>query len=222
MQDETVSADEAELKSLLAASHDTVLFDGLQFFAGNLKKRRQAFFGAPGILLLRPIDCTLARQRGFWAEAEDEFLLLQGDIIYTSNAYFMGERLESGYFALANATCDLVPKRREYAALFPVKAVYAPASPEEEGGIRSLIGGLLSFKSPHRMYLPPLPGDETDVLARFIDFSGVAQATAVDVEIAERIASLSLIGWRIFGVHLRRIFSRAGDGEATLRENWNT
>ncbi len=208
-----------ELDSLLSTSHDKRVFDVLQSFAARLKKRRQAVFNAPGALLLLPIDCARAREQGIWPEEEDNFQLLQGDLIYISAAYFMGERLENGCFAVANATCDLVPDRRDYVALLPVRAIYAPASPEEEFRLRSLLGELLSFKSPQRMYLPPLPNDAPEVLARFIDFNGIAQAASVDVRVATRTASLSLIGWRIFGVHLRRLLTRAGENEVSLRRN---
>lgn len=209
------------LETLLSTSHDTSVFEELQVFSAQLKKQKQAIFGAPNALLSRPIECQAAREKGIWAEIEDDFGLLQGDIIFTSAAYFMGKRLEGGYFALANATCDLVPNRREYMALPPVRAIYAPTSADDGKRVKSLLGELLAFKSVQRKYLPPLPGDETTVIARFVDFNRMAQVDAIDVAVAERVASLSLIGWRIFGVHLRRILTRTGDSEVALRKGWS-
>jgi hypothetical protein len=68
------------------------------------------------------------------------------------------------------------------------------------------------------MYLPPLPGDlENGIVGNTVEFDRIAQARQEDVLFAERIASLSLVGWRIFGSHLRGVLTRAGESEVALR-----
>ena len=206
-----------ELEVLLLTSHDTRIFDELQEFAKRHKKSQQAIFATPGVLFSPPVYCDKARADGVWSE-EDEFIVLQGDIIFTDAAYLLGQRLEAGYFAVANATCDLMPGRRENAFLFRVPAIYAPTTPEETHTVKSRLGALLAFKSSQSMYLPPLPEDDPNIIARFVDFNTLAQARAVAVGNATRFASLGQIGWRIFGVHLHRLIAREGNGEADLRE----
>ena len=111
-----------------------------------------------------------------------------------------------------NATCDLVPERREYASLMAIKSITATTP-----NAAQLLGEILKFVSTKRLYLPPLPTDPPDVLANFIDFDGIAQIRLNDLLLSRRLASLSLVGWRIFGSMLRTILVRAGASESKLR-----
>jgi hypothetical protein len=210
---------EARLRDL---SHNTDALQVIQEFAAGLKKtkQRQEVFNAPGALILPPIRYEEAMKRNLVPAEEDAFALLQGDIIATEAAYFMGERLVGLRLLVANATCDLVPGRRNYAALLPVQPIYPGQTQEEQDRTKRLLAELLTFKSTRRMYLPPLPGDPDDVIANAVEFDGIAQARLSDVLLAERIASLSLVGWRIFASHLRAILARAGESETRLRGQW--
>ena len=67
------------------------------------------------------------------------------------------------------------------------------------------------------MYLPPLPGDLPEVIANAIIFDGVIQIKLEDLLLATRHASLSLVGWRIFGSLVRNIMVRAGENEVSMR-----
>ena len=69
------------------------------------------------------------------------------------------------------------------------------------------------------MYLPPLPGDDKTVLANAVLFDGVIQIRLEDLLLATRHASLSLVGWRIFGSLVRTIMVRAGSSEVTMRRS---
>lgn len=210
-------------RQLRTLSHNTDALQAVRDFAQTLKKtrRRQEVFNAPGALLVRPpIDFNAARERGLIAEEEDPFVLLQGDLLRTDAAYFMGTRLTGMRFLIANSTCDLVPGRREYVALLPVLPIELGQTDEENTGIAALLAELLKFTQTRRMYLPPLADDDENVLANAVEFDRIAQARLGDVLAAERIASLSLVGWRIFGSHLRGILTRAGDSEVKLRHDW--
>jgi hypothetical protein len=120
----SLEALEARLKSI---SHNTQALDILQSFAKNLgkTKARQQLFNANGTLVRPPIDYQELCERGLIAPEEDAFTLLQGDIVASDAAYFLGERLTDIKFAIASSTCDLVPNRRQYATLLrlqPIKA----------------------------------------------------------------------------------------------------
>jgi hypothetical protein len=76
--------------------------------------QRQIAFSQPNIICVKPISYSDAVASGAISAGEDEFTMLQGDIVSTKAAYLMGERiLGSPMFAVLNSTCDLVPGRRE-------------------------------------------------------------------------------------------------------------
>lgn len=207
----------AELElSLRDLSHSDLPLQIIQAFASDLgkTKQRQITFNAKGTLIREPIFYEEVEQ--IFDTDEDPFMLLQGDIISTDTAYFLGERLIGMKFAVVNATCDLVPERREYASLMAIKSITANTP-----NAAQLLGELLKFVSTKRFYLPPLPTDPPDVLANFIDFDGIAQIRLNDLLLSRRLASLSLVGWRIYGSMLRTILVRAGASESKLRESLN-
>ncbi len=84
---------------------------------------------------------------------------------------------------------------------------------------KELISNLLKFKSTQRMYLPPLPEDGEEVIANAVIFDGIVQIRLIDLLMATRNASLSLVGWRIFGSLVRTIMVRAGESEIKMRTN---
>ena len=149
---------------------------------------------------------------------EDEFTILQGYIVSTDAAYLMGERMVGNtMFAVLNATCDLVPGRREYASLLRVLPVTG-----EGDALKSMLHHLLSFRSRRDLYFPPLPNEDVPTLGYAIRFDGVTQIRMEDLMLANKLCPLSLVGWRIFGSFARVLISRAGDGEAALRAKLQT
>lgn len=95
---------EAALKNL---SHDSRPVEIVREFAARLGKtaQRQQVFGRPGALLRAPILYTDALERGLVAPEEDEFAMLQGDVVSTDAAYFMGSRVVgSNRFVVVNSS----------------------------------------------------------------------------------------------------------------------
>jgi hypothetical protein len=200
--------------ALRSLSHDDLALKLIQAFAQSLgkTKQRQAVFNAPAALIQMPITFDDALQEGIISAQADPFSLLQGDIISSDAAYLMGERLIGMKFAIASSTCDLVPERRQFATLLRIQPIRA-----QDPHTKALLGELLSFRSTQRMYLPPLPGDSDDTIANSILIDGLVQVRLSDLLLATRHASLSLVGWRIFGSLLRSILVRAGEEETLLR-----
>ena len=209
-----------DLKSLEAAlrdlSHDDSAVRLVRDFASQLgkTKQRQQTFNAPGAIVREPIDYDQALATGLIEPTEDRFSLLQGDIISSDAAYLLGERLTGMNFVIASSTCDLVPGRREYAALLRIQPITANTPNAADA-----IGQLLKFQSTQRLYLPPLPFDPPDTLANALLFDGIIQIELEKLLLATRKASLSLVGWRIFGSLLRSMLVRTGEGEVRLRMN---
>jgi hypothetical protein len=108
-------------------SHDEQALRLIQGFADRLGKtnHRQKVFSAEGVIVRRPIDYQDVLARGAIGTDEDPFTLLQGDIVSTDAAYFLGERITDTKFAIASSTCDLIPSRRQYAALLRLQPIRA-------------------------------------------------------------------------------------------------
>ena len=88
---------------------------------------------------------------------------------------------------------------------------------QDDPNVNSVIGQLLKFDSTQRMYLPPLPGDPLEVVANAILFDGFIQVRLDDLLLASRYASLSLVGWRIFGSLIRNTIVRTSENEVKMR-----
>ena len=111
--------------SLQGLSHNTDTLKIIESFAKSLGKtrKRQEVFNAKGALVRLPIEYQKVLAEGLIDEEEDPFTLLQGDIVSSDCAYFMGERIINTKFAIATSTCDLVQGRRQYAALFRIEPI---------------------------------------------------------------------------------------------------
>ncbi len=200
-------------------SHDIQPLSIIQSFARKIgkTKARQKLFNANGALVRPPIEYRLLQEQGLIAPEEDPFMLLQGDIVSSDAAYFMGERVTGMKFTIASSTCDLVPGRRQYATLLRLQPITV-----DNPHAKQLLGEMLKFTSTKRMYLPPLPGDADTVLANAILFDGIVQIRLEDLLMSTRHASLSLVGWRIFGSLVRTIMVRAGESEVKMRTSLQT
>ena len=189
----------------------------IQYFAMKLGKTkdRQTPFNTKGALMREPVIYQEVLAQGLINPEEDTFTLLQGDIVTTDAAYFMGERIIGTKFVVATSTCDLVQGRRRYAALLRIQQLKTG-----DANAKNLLSELLKFNSTQRMYLPPLPGDEpSTVIGNAVVFDGIVQVRLEDLLIATRHASLSLVGWRIFGSLVRTIMVRAGESEVKMRSS---
>lgn len=197
-------------------SHDELALNIIQKFAKNLGKtsNRQRVFNTQGAIIRKPITYQDVLDLKLITPDEDSFILLQGDVVSTNTAYFLGERITNMNFVVASSTCDLIPERRKYATLLRIQPIRT-----NDPDVRQILGELLAFKSTQRMYLPPLPNDLPDVIANALLFDGIVQVRLDDLLVATRLASLSLVGWRIFGSLIRTIMARAGSSEAKIRSS---
>lgn len=202
---------EAKLEQL---SHSEAAIQEIRAFAENLgsSSRRLEVFNADRGLVQAPIWPDAAKAIGF-DQPDDEFTLLQGDIVTTEAAYFLGERVTGRpKYVVLNSSCDLVPGRREYAALLRIREVRSTVP-----DFKSMLSHLLKFKKTDSMYLPPLPVDRDEVMGNAIQFDGVCQIRSNDLLLANRIASLTLVGWRIFASLSRVVIARTSERECSLR-----
>jgi hypothetical protein len=98
---------------LRALSHSEDAIQAVQSFSESLGKTKAklAIFNSNNALVRAPIDPAETAALGF-DSPEDSFVMLQGDIVTTNSAYFLGERVVGDpLYAVLNASCDLASAR---------------------------------------------------------------------------------------------------------------
>lgn len=150
----------------------------------------------------------------------EPFAVLQGDVIRTDRADILGVRqVGAPSFVVASSTCDVVPGRGSAVLLLMVE-------PRRHGdrdargrpiNLRNELGGLVALKSREAFYLPPLPDDPADVVYNVVHLDPLAQCDNATLLGIERRASMTLLGWRLFGALLRGFLVREAAEEAQLR-----
>jgi hypothetical protein len=201
-------------QQLRTISHSEEAIQAVQAFSNGLAgtKTRLEVWNATNAIVRKPIEYGEAAALGF-DTPDDQFTVLQGDIVQTEAAYFYGERIAGmPQFAVLNSSCDLVPRRTVHASLLRI----LPIRRDEERA-KEKLGTLLKFSRRDSMYLPVLPDDPQDVAGNVISFEGICQIRSVDLLLAHRIASLSVVGWRIFASFTRTVMARANSREVELR-----
>jgi hypothetical protein len=201
-------------QQLRAISHSEEAIQAVQAFSNGLAgtKGRLEVWNVANAIVRKPIDYGETVALGF-DTPDDLFTVLQGDIVQTEAAYFYGERIAAmPKFAVLNSSCDLVPSRTAHASLLRI----LPIRKDEERA-KEKLGTLLKFSRRDSMYLPVLPDDAEDIVGNVISFEGICQIRSSDLFLAHRVASLSVVGWRIFASFTRTVMARANPREVELR-----
>lgn len=211
MRDGRLELLEEKLRSL---SHSDEAIQEVERFSSLLAgtKERLAVWNVGNAIVRRPIESSDVIALGY-NTPDDVFAHLQGDIVRTDAAYFLGERIAGRpKYAILNSSCDLVPGRSSYAVLLRVLELR-----RDEEKAKEKLGTLLKFTRRDSMYLPVLTDDAPDVIGNVIQFDGICQIRASDLLLSHRLASLSLVGWRIFASFARTVITRANPREAIIR-----
>jgi hypothetical protein len=209
------------LEAAAAIEGGATIFDALDDFLDGLDvDQRQAELDR--VWLERPI--SHAEAKAAYPSLSDEFSLLQGDVIRTEAAFILGER-RPGTYVVATATCDAVVKpkpRQKSILLLPVVsrtlATFDGRDDERRAqSAATILSTLVTFGQRRSLYLPRLPDDSGDVRFNQISFQDPGVLAADQVPIVERIASMSLIGWRAFNLLVRALITRTGEEELGFR-----
>jgi hypothetical protein len=210
-----------EAASEITASGDSI-FDALdEFLDGlDLQERKDSL---DRVWLEPPIG--LAEAQEAYPSLTDQFDVLQGDVVRTDAAYLLGSRRRLQAYVIASATCDAVvrPKPRQGTILLlPVQprtlASFEGKNDESRQKAHDfMLGRLTSFDMTRWLYLPRLADDPPDVLFNAVSLGEVCVLDASLLVTVDRVASLSLVGWRAFNVLLRALIGRTGDEEAGFR-----
>lgn len=196
-------------------SHPTRGIEILKDFAEEqvTSKNISAVIGVFENIFSYPIEFQQALARGIVTD-KDDFKFLQGDIISSNAAYYLGFRVDnSPLFAVATSTCDLSEGRRDCILLYPIKEIRAPFSPED----KQLVNNGIKFKSTQYIIIPKLPHQNEAVKYNLIDISKPHTIASNDLFNSHRMYSMTLLGWRLFGSVISFITNRAANGESALR-----
>lgn len=144
------------------------------------------------------------------------FNVMQGDVIRTSSAFALGVRQVEQSYMILTSTCDLEPERRTTALLFPLVPRLRSESEDSER-LRNDLETFSTYKPTKYFYLPWIPGDSEDVLFNLVQFDPLCTCGNPEVNLAERRASLSFVGWRLFGAIARGVLVRDSPEEVAMR-----
>jgi hypothetical protein len=201
-------------QQLHSMSHSEEAIQAVQAFSNGLSgtKTRLDVWNAVNAIVRKPIEYKETSALGF-DTADDQFSVLQGDIAQTEAAYFYGERIAGmAKFAVLNSSCDLVPGRTAHASLLRILLIR-----KDEDRAKEKLGTLLKFTRRDSMYLPAMAEDTDDVLGNAISYEEIYQIRSSDLFLGNRVASLSVVGWRIFASFTRSVMARANPREVELR-----
>jgi hypothetical protein len=201
---------EAELSGL---SHSDDAIARVREYTGRLMgtPERARVWGSPNVLMQAAIPIEETRSLGF-DSPDDAFTLLQGDVVRTASGYLYGERVELSRFLVLNASCDLVPGRSAHSTMLQVRSIV-----RSYPNAAALLGELLKFRRRDSMYMPVFRGDPDEVVGNALDFSPIYQIRSEDLLLAQREASLTLLGWRVFASFARTVIARANPRETDMR-----
>ena len=147
----------------------------------------------------------------------EPFQVLQGDVIRTSSAYSLGLRDDRySTYMIATSSCDLIEGRRTTALLLPVQPRYRNEF-ASDAELTSLLDSLTTYRPKKHFYLPVLPDDHPDVMCNVALLDPLQVIANEQVNLAERRASLSLLGWRMFGALVRELLVREAEHEVLMR-----
>lgn len=208
-------------QALKGKSHPKDGWEILRKFADEEKKtdKINQVLGDYDNVLRVPIEFQEALERGICKD-EDNFSFLQGDIISTESAYYLGMRVEnSPLYAIGTSTCDLSDGRRECVTLYPIKEILKPHDEQQRNETNSLISVGLKFRSTQWIILPKLPHQGDDVIYNLLDFTRPHQIQSDRLKDSHRLYSMKILGWRIFSSVLSYISSREANNEEALRED---
>ncbi|MGO9179411.1 MAG: hypothetical protein ACLQBX_02190 [Candidatus Limnocylindrales bacterium] len=169
-------------------------------------------------MLTAPIIHAVAQARV--GGSVDEFNVLQGDIIRTDAAYRLGVRIEGApTYMIATSSCDLVPGRRATALLLPLEP-RRKADFTSNRQFTAELDNLTLYRPKKYFYVPVLPDDDAGVVYNVAWLDPLAVASNDAVNLAQRRASLSRVGWRIFGALVRELLVREAEDEDIIRDTF--
>lgn len=113
-----------ELEQLLRSiSHSEEAIQADQAFSNGLAgtKARLEVWNAANAIVRKPIEHGVTAPLGF-DTPDDQFTVLQGDIVQTESAFFYGERIAGmPKFAVLNSSCDCPASARNGESVRPLR-----------------------------------------------------------------------------------------------------
>ena len=162
-------------------------------------------------------DETLLTSPFVWSEdmlPVQQFKVLQGDVVQTDLAATPFPLVaygndEPSYFIVKPNSCFLQRlKQVEVVRLHPVTQTVNK---------RWLKQSVL-MRAKRWFFLPSLPGQADDVLGNIVNFDEVSVVQTLDLENANRVASLTEFGWHIFSQLQADFYSKPSEDDYIIRQ----
>lgn len=148
----------------------------------------------------------------------DEFFVLQGDIIKTNAAItnsplFDFNPLEYSHYVIVPSSCSVQPRKYRQILL-------ARLSPIENinGKIKDAFLQSIKFENNKLFYFPPIDNEKLGEFGFLAIFEEISYIENELLQSAQRVASLSLIGWHLLNAFLVNHYSRPSSDDIKLRE----
>lgn len=200
-------------ESIQREAHGDAGLAAIREYLGNMELTDRMGFLADN-LVTRPIYHAAAVLRV--GSDVEQFNVLQGDVVRSSAAFFLGNRAPEQTYVVATSSCDLPPGREATALLLPVRANRRQDYPSDRA-LKAALRKATLFEHTRTFYLPALPDDPSDVLFNTAHLDKLHTCDNAGANLAERRASLTLLGWRLFGVLARELLVREAADEALMR-----
>ena len=149
----------------------------------------------------------------------DDFSVLQGDIIKTKAAItsvplFDYDQLEYSYYLIVPSSCSIQPNRYKQvllARLTPIQDI--------EHEMKNIFIDSVRLKAAKNFYLPPIDGESLGEFGFIAVFEEISHIDNGLLQSAQRVASLSMIGWHLLNAFVVNHFTRPSSDDVTLRQS---
>ena len=157
----------------------------------------------------------------------DEFFVLQGDIIKTKAAItnkplFNYTPTEYSYYVIVPSSCSVQPNKYRQVLL----ARLYPIEDANDSKIKTAFLQSINLEVNKSFYFPPIDGENLGELGFLAIFEEISYIDNELLQSANRVASLSLIGWHFLNAFLVNHYTRPSSDDVKLRgvqypEEWS-
>jgi len=217
MKNKKITVDVNKLKTILQSYHNNDCWNETKKwfnqFGNNMTERVK--FLKYSMYTSKPITAVDS------SSEIGEFSILQGDVIktkaaITSSPLFSFDPLIYSYYLTIPSSCSVQPNRYKQVLL----ARLAPIE-NLENGMKNIFLQSIRFENGKTFYMPPINDETIGEFGFIATFEEISYIENTLLQSAQRIASLSLIGWRLLNAFLVNHFTRPSSDDIKLRQSTN-
>lgn len=186
------------------------------------KKWFEEHFSGDVVARLKFLDSVLYAKTPFVHDPKSdvqEFKILQGDIVRSTMVKLPDpvhefNEHQAYYYIVIHPSCSIQPKRHRWVLTSRLIEVLG-----SDGNSKGLLKDALTFKSSKFFYCPSLPDQSDKCIGNLACFEEVSYIENSVLQVADRVASLSDVGWHMFNAFLVHSFTRPSSDDKKIRAN---